>query len=132
MLIPNSLSAVHYRRAAGTAPISERKKWRSQYDPPTLQQRFVFPHAPRLAPRPASRSPVTVTPPAGAAVSGVLVRMGHFTVSLRDGSGQYRSWTRVPGLSVEKRDPYAAHVELLDRYTDKNIHDVVAYLATLK
>jgi len=33
---------------------------------------------------------------------------------------------------VEKSDPYAAHVELLDQYTDKDIHDVVAYLETLK
>jgi hypothetical protein len=33
---------------------------------------------------------------------------------------------------VEKNDPYAAHIELLDQYTDKNIHDVVAYLETLK
>jgi hypothetical protein len=33
---------------------------------------------------------------------------------------------------VEKHDPYAAHVALLDEYTDKEIHDVVAYLETLQ
>ena len=37
-----------------------------------------------------------------------------------------------PGSEVVKNDPYAAHVELLDKYTDKNMHDIVAYLETLK
>jgi hypothetical protein len=30
------------------------------------------------------------------------------------------------------RDPLAAHHELLDQYTDDDIHDVVAYLWTLR
>jgi hypothetical protein len=75
---------------------------------------------------------VTVTPPSGVAVTGVLIALDDFNVSLRDGSGDYKSWKRVPGLKVEKHDPYQAHIDLLDRYTDKNIHDVVAYLETLK
>jgi len=35
-------------------------------------------------------------------------------------------------LKVTKIDPLQAHHELLDRITDKNIHDLVAYLETLK
>ena len=35
-------------------------------------------------------------------------------------------------MKVEKTDPLAFHIELLDRLTDKNMHDVVAYLETLK
>jgi len=31
-----------------------------------------------------------------------------------------------------KNDPYQAHEQLLDRITDKNMHDVVAYLEGLK
>jgi cytochrome c oxidase cbb3-type subunit III len=58
--------------------------------------------------------------------------MDDFNVSLRDASGQYRSFVRTPDVKVEKSDPYAAHIALLDQYTDKNIHDVVAYLETLK
>jgi cytochrome c oxidase cbb3-type subunit III len=53
-------------------------------------------------------------------------------VALIDGSGQYRSFVRGPGVKVEKHDPYAAHVALLDQYTDKDIHDVVAYLVTVQ
>ena len=35
-------------------------------------------------------------------------------------------------MKIVKHDPYAAHVELLDRLTDTAMHDVVAYLETLK
>jgi cytochrome c oxidase cbb3-type subunit III len=111
-----------------------------KFDPPTLQQQFVFPRGngrggrggrggPVTASKPVT---VTVTPPSGAAVTGVLVELDDFDVSLRDSSGAYKTWKRVPGLTVEKHDPYQAHIDLLDRYTDKNIHDVVAYLETLK
>lgn len=96
-----------------------------KYDPPTLQQRFLFPQRTRPI-------TVTVTPPSGAAVSGTLVRVDDFNVSLREASGEYRAWKRAANLKVVKNDPLAAHVELLDKYTDKNMHDVVAYLETLK
>jgi cytochrome c oxidase cbb3-type subunit 3 len=108
-----------------------------RFDPPTLQQQFVFPRGrggrggrgPVTPSRPVT---VTVTAPSGAAVSGVLIALDDFNVSLRDSSGDYKSWKRTPGLKVETHDPYQAHIDLLDRYTDKNIHDVVAYLETLK
>jgi len=38
----------------------------------------------------------------------------------------------VPGVNVEIRDPLSVHHDLLDQYTDDAIHDVVAYLWTLK
>jgi hypothetical protein len=61
-----------------------------------------------------------------------LVSLDDFNVSLRDAAGDYHSWKRTPDLKVVKDDPYAAHAKLLDQYTDKDIHDVVAYLETLK
>jgi mono/diheme cytochrome c family protein len=110
----------------------------SRYDPPALQSKFLFPRTLSFG-RPGggeARSPkpvmVTVTPVPGPAVSGVLVRMDDFNVSLRDSAGEYHSFTRAPGVKVEKHDPLAAHIELLDHYTDKNMHDIVAYLETLK
>jgi cytochrome c oxidase cbb3-type subunit III len=105
-----------------------------KYDPPTLQQRLVFPRNVGFGRGAGSSKPisVTVTPADGSPVSGVLVGIDDFNVSLRDASGEYRSWKRTPNLKVEKKDPYAAHVELLDQYTDKDIHDLVAYLETLK
>jgi mono/diheme cytochrome c family protein len=106
-----------------------------RFDPPNLQQRFVFPRAGGRGGRggpPSKPVTVTVTPASGAAVSGVLIQIDDFNVSLRDDSGAYHNWARAPGLKVEKHDPYQAHIDLLDQYTDKNIHDVVAYLETLK
>ena len=73
-----------------------------------------------------------MTPPAGAPVSGTLVRIDNFNVSLRDAAGDYRAFSRVPGVTVEVRDPLTVHHELLDQHTDDNIHDVVAYLWTLR
>lgn len=106
-------------------------------DPPSLQQQFVFPRVGGRGGRGRGASTskpvtVTVTPPSGVAVTGVLIALDDFNVSLRDSSGAYRSWKRTTALKVEKHDPYQAHIDLLDHYTDKNIHDVVAYLETLK
>jgi cytochrome c oxidase cbb3-type subunit 3 len=107
----------------------------SRYDPPTLQQRFLFPGVigfGRSGVTPAKPVTVTVTTPDGHSTSGTLVRMDDFDVSLRDAAGDYHSWKRTPQLNVETHDPYAAHNELLDKYTDRDIHNVVAYLETLK
>ena len=108
----------------------------AKYDPPTLQQRFLFPRAVSFGRGGgvAQSKPVTVTITlaSGAAVSGVLHKIDDFNVSLRDSEGQYRSYARTPEMKIEKQDPYSAHDELLEKYSDKNIHDVVAYLATLK
>ena len=75
---------------------------------------------------------VTVITASGESVTGVPTELDDFNVALIDGSGQYRSIVRGPGVKVEKHDPYAAHVALLDQYTDKEIHDVVAYLVTVQ
>jgi cytochrome c oxidase cbb3-type subunit 3 len=96
-----------------------------KYDPPTLQQRFLFPQ--RTKP-----TTITVTSRSGPPVSGTLVRIDDFNVSLRDASGDYRSWKRTPELKIERSDPYAGHIDVLDKITDKNMHDVVAYLESLK
>jgi hypothetical protein len=75
---------------------------------------------------------VTLTPPSGQAISGTLMQMDDFTVTLRDAAGQVQTITRTPELKVVKNNPLAAHRALLDTITDKNMHDVVAYLETLK
>jgi cytochrome c oxidase cbb3-type subunit 3 len=108
----------------------------SKYDPPSLQLKVVFPQN-RAVPRKgttSARQPltVTVTTSSGESVTGIPIELDDFNVSLRDASGQYHSFARGPGVKVEKHDPYAAHVALLDEYTDKEIHDVVAYLETLQ
>jgi mono/diheme cytochrome c family protein len=76
---------------------------------------------------------VTVTPTNGKPVSGVLDRVDDFSVSLRDSSGEYHSFTREgANPKVEIHDPLKTHGELLGKYTDPDIHNVTAYLVTLK
>lgn len=108
-----------------------------KYDPPTLQTKFLFPRSVgfgRAGARTAAVKPVTVsvTLADGSVSEGVLDRLDDFNVSLRDAQGQYKSFKITPHVKVVKNDPYAMHVTLLDQYTDKNIHDIVAYLESLK
>jgi mono/diheme cytochrome c family protein len=107
----------------------------SRYETADIQQRMLFPgggRGRRGGPPPPSAVRVTVTPQGGAAVSGVLVYMDDFVVSLQEPNGAYRSFRRIPALKIDKTDPLEAHRALLDTITDKNIHDVVAYLETLR
>ena len=107
-----------------------------KYEPPVLQLKTVFPNTVAFGRRASagSKKPVTVTVTdgSGQSVTGVLLEIDDFSVALRDQSGEYRTFQRTPEVKVEKHDPYAAHEALLDEYTDKDIHDVVAYLETLK
>ena len=97
--------------------------------PINLQQRFLFPSLARGGPKQVE---VTVTPSGGRPVSGALVRIDTFNVSLRDASGEYQTIRRGPNVKVEVRDPLATHHELLDQYTDADMHNILAYLETLK
>jgi cytochrome c oxidase cbb3-type subunit III len=76
---------------------------------------------------------VTVTPASGAKVEGRLDRIDDFIVVLTTADGMQRSFTRIGDVpKVEIRDPLEGHRNLLTVYTDKDIHDVTAYLVTLK
>jgi mono/diheme cytochrome c family protein len=110
----------------------------ARMDPPALQQRFLFPggggrgRGGRGGGASANPVTVTVTPASGAPITGVLLHLDDFNVALRDSAGEYRSFKRTPALKVVKNDPAEVHHQLLDQYTDKNMHDMVAYLETLK
>ena len=112
----------------------------SRLDTPVdLQQRMLFPGPGRggrgagaAGGNTSNRTTVTITPPSGAAVSGVLVEESEFYITLRAADGTIRAVRRTPGMRVAKNNPLEAHIDLLDRITDKQIHDLVAYLETLK
>jgi cytochrome c oxidase cbb3-type subunit III len=110
----------------------------ARLEPVDIQQRFLFPATGRGGGRGRGAGPgpatvrVTVTPEGAAAVTGALVQMDDFYVTLRNADGTLQTFKRTPAVKVEKNDPLAFHVELLDKLTDKNMHDVVAYLETLK
>jgi cytochrome c oxidase cbb3-type subunit 3 len=89
------------------------------------------------APAPAPRVPkpvtVTVTTADGQHVEGRLERIDDFLVTLQQADGTSRTFTRRGNVpAIEIHDPLDGHKKLLVKYTDKDIHDVTAYLVTLK
>ena len=81
-------------------------------------------------------NPVTVTMADGSKLEGKLVRKDDFLVILTLPDGTRRSVARHDGVpKVEVTDPNEAHKKMvlaLDDPENKNMHDVTAYLATLK
>jgi cytochrome c oxidase cbb3-type subunit III len=81
-------------------------------------------------------NPVTVTMADGSKLEGKLVRKDDFLVILTLPDGTRRSIARHDGVpKVEVKDPNEAHKKMaldLDDPENKNLHDVTAYLATLK
>ncbi len=76
---------------------------------------------------------VTVTMPSGQKIEGPLDRIDDFLVVVRQPDGPPRSIRRDGAVpKVEIHDPLDGHRQLLTRYADKDIHDVTAYLVTLK
>jgi cytochrome c oxidase cbb3-type subunit 3 len=81
----------------------------------------------------ASGVTVTVTIPSGQKLEGRLDRIDDFIVVLTPADGAQRSVRRTGDVpKVEIHDPLEGHRKLLTEYTDKDIHDVTAYLVTLK
>jgi cytochrome c oxidase cbb3-type subunit III len=75
----------------------------------------------------------SVTTASGETVVGRLLRYDDFFISLRTEEGGYRSFTRRgDSPRVELDDPLTRHRELWSELTDENIHDVTAYLETIK
>ena len=80
---------------------------------------------------PPSTVDVTVSPQDK--LSGELVHVDDFLVTLKLSDGTQRSFARNGDLpAVVVHDPLEQHWEMLPRYTDRDIHDVTAYLVTIK
>jgi hypothetical protein len=100
-------------------------RYRKQYRPLALTAAFLTP----AATKPVE---VKVTPSSGAPITGKLRYLDEFVVSLDDASGEYRTWAREYTKSVDVFDPLAQHLALLAKYSDADIHNLLAYLVTLK
>jgi cytochrome c oxidase cbb3-type subunit 3 len=91
-----------------------------------LLQRMLYPGG-----RGAKPPQATVTLPDGSRVAGSLKQHDEFTIALEDTDGWYRSWpTDQVRFTID--DPLSAHVEQLGTYTDRDMHDVLAFLQTLR
>jgi cytochrome c oxidase cbb3-type subunit III len=88
-----------------------------------LEQQMLYPKHPK--------SKVTVRLASGETITGTLSYLDEFTVGLTDSAGSYRSW-RTRDVKYKIDAPVNAHVELFPKYTDDDIHNLMAYLQTLR
>jgi cytochrome c oxidase cbb3-type subunit III len=105
----------------------------SRYQGLQLMQRMLYPSGGGRGGR--GRAPyvptVTVTPASGPAITGRLAYRDEFTIALTDESGRYRSWPAAR-VKFTVDDKLEAHAAQLPKYTDDDLHNVLAYLQTLK
>jgi cytochrome c oxidase cbb3-type subunit III len=113
----------------------------AKYDPVMLQGRMIVPRGKGGWPGGDNDKDLplraTVTLPSGETVSGDVLYLSDFHVTVKDASGKRHTISRTISRQgdvpkVEIVDPLHAHVALLRTITDKSIHDLTAYLATLK
>jgi cytochrome c oxidase cbb3-type subunit 3 len=109
--------------AACHSPTGDLAGIASRYQGLELEQKMLFPKR--------AKSRVTVTLASGQTVTGTLDYLDEFTVGMIDSTGSYRSWS-TGNVQYKVDSPVNAHVELLSRYSDADIHDLMAYLQTLR
>jgi cytochrome c oxidase cbb3-type subunit 3 len=95
----------------------------TKYSPIDLQARMLYPES--------KHTIAVVTLPSGEQVKGPLVHSDDFVIGLHDASGWYRSFLR-DRVKVELQEPLAAHRELLGKLKPVDVHNLFAYLESLK
>jgi len=106
------------------SPTGDLSSIASKYQPIELEARMLYPEGKHI-------TTAVVTLPSGEQVRGPLVHADDFVISLRDASGWYRSFHR-DRVKVELQDPLDGHRDLLNKLTQPDVHNLFAYLQTLK
>jgi cytochrome c oxidase cbb3-type subunit III len=81
----------------------------------------------------SARKTVTVTLQSGETVKGQLDQIDDFIVALTDSDGNYHSYVRhgdSPKVTIS--NPLQPHFDMLRNFKDEDIHNLTAYLVTLK
>jgi cytochrome c oxidase cbb3-type subunit 3 len=117
-----------YFNGAGTcstchSPTADLAHVATRYTGLELEQRMLYPRK--------VLSHVVVTLRSGETIAGTLAYRDEFVIGMRDASGSYRSW-KVGDVKYKIDAPVNAHVDLLPKYTDADIHDLMAYIQTLR
>jgi mono/diheme cytochrome c family protein len=94
-----------------------------RYEGLRLEERMLYPRD--------AKSTVTVVLRSGRKEKGTLAYLDEFTVGLVDSSGTYKSWP-IEDVKYKVDSPADAHVEQFGKYTDDDIHNLMAYLQTLR
>jgi cytochrome c oxidase cbb3-type subunit 3 len=93
-----------------------------------LLRRILYPAGQGPA-GPTSRATFTLT--SGQTVVAPVVAEDDFSVTVVDPLGARQTYQRS-AVKVKVDDPLAAHFDQLGKYTDADMHNVYAYLETLK
>lgn len=102
-------------------------------EPKTLQARWISGGRPSAPDAVGNKTSVAVTTAPGHTVTGTLIHIDDFFVTVRLPDGSEQSFRRKGDLpKVVVHDPLQAHRDLMAVYNDRDIHDVTAYLVTLK
>src|SRR2546423_14763800 len=113
----------------------------SSYEPKTIQNLIISGGGMGVGRRAGGSGPppkvppttVTVTLPSGQTVKGDLDHISAFIVALREADGTYRSFARRDSIpKVVVTNPLQWHVDMLPKWRDADIHNLTAYLVTLK
>jgi len=124
----NAAAGKQYFNGDGTcsschSPTGDLAGIAQRYQGLKLEQRMLFPEG--------VSATLTVTLPSGQTMRGKLAYRDEFTIGLRDASGWYHSWP-VNEIKYTIDAPVEAHANLLAKYTDDDIHNLMAYLQTLR
>lgn len=95
----------------------------TRYEGLKLEQQMLYPRN--------AKAKVSVTPRKGQPVSGTLAFKDEFTIALTDSNGMYHSW-HTKDVTYKIDNPVEAHVEQFSKYTDADIHNLMAYIQTLR
>jgi cytochrome c oxidase cbb3-type subunit III len=105
------------------SPTGDLKGIATKYPPVELQARFMYPAG--------VRQDATVTDAAGKRFTGELLQQDAFDVTIKTADGAQRSWP-LRAVRVETTDRLEKHRELLSKYTNADMHNLFAYLVTLR
>lgn len=128
LLVGNAEAGKLYFNGAGKcsqchSPAGDFAHIAEKYKPLELQSRIAFPYG--------KNPTITVVDKDGRTYKGTLAYEDEFFVSLEAGDGERHTFDRRL-VKADIRDPLATHVALLNQYTDDDIHNLLAYLETLK
>jgi len=129
LLVGNAKAGKEFFYGAGKcsschSPTGDLKGIAGKYPPAELQARMLYP-------RRGNHPTATVTVASGKQYTGRIRLLTQYDIAIVDGAGWYRSWP-LDSVKVKLHDRLAAHRKLLSVITDTEMHNLFAYLETLK
>jgi cytochrome c oxidase cbb3-type subunit 3 len=95
----------------------------SRYTGLRLEMQMLYPRE--------AKPTITVKTRTGETLTGSVEYQDEFTIGMKDSLGQYHSWP-VQAITYKIDDPAEAHVKAMSQYTDDDVHNLLAYMQSLK